>query len=379
MVRRGANARPGPEGSQSARRGIPLLPLLLAAACAAPLPERFPPTPFRSEPDPRPPLDIRLSFHLHTAFSADSRGTVESLVSLARDLGIDALLIADHDRLDALPMEGAHGDPPVLVLVAQEIGTPDGHLIALGVREIIPEGLPVAEAIARTRAAGGIAVACHPRYPFFGWRGGDDVDAVEIYSLTTDLVDDFPLWTIGRFGLVAPFDSEVSVRLGLGDPTRGLRGWDRMLAARPVVGLGACDSHDNFGVPHRDRLRVVTTRVLADSFSVGGVLAAIRRGRVYVALEYLAPVRRFQFEIEGKVGRAEMGGALPGEFPLRAVVRVEPSGPSAHVTLLRDGEPIDARTGGEVSFPLPGAGVYRVEVRRDGELWIASNPIRVGR
>jgi hypothetical protein len=379
MVRRGGNARPGPESSQSARTGLPLLPLLLAGACAAPFPVRFPPTPFRGAADPRPPLDLRLSFHIHTAFSKDSRGSVESLVSLARDLGIDALLVADHDVLDALPMEGAHGEPPVLVLVAQEVGTPDGHLIALGVRDLIPEGLPAAEAIARTRAAGGIAVACHPRYPFFGWRGGDDVDAVEIYSLTTDLVDDFPLWTVGRFGLVAPFDSEVSVRLGLGDPARGLREWDRMLAARPVVGLGACDSHDNFFVPHRDRLRVVTTRVLADSFSVEGVLEAIRRGRVYVALEHLAPVRRFQFEIEGKGGRIVMGGALAGAFPLRAIVRVEPADPSVHVALLRDGEPIDAGTGGDLAFPIPGEGIYRVELRRDGELWIASNPIRVGR
>ncbi len=276
-------------------------------------------------------------------------------------------------------MEGAHGDPPVLVLVAQEVGTPDGHLIALGAPDLLPEGLPAPEAIARTRAAGGIAVACHPRYPFFGWRGGDDVDAVEIYSLTTDLVDDFPLWTVGRFGLVAPFDSEVSVRLGLGDPARGLREWDRMLAARPVVGLGACDSHDNFGVPHRDRLRVVTTRVLADSFSVEGILGAIRRGRAYVALEHLAPVRRFHFEIEGKAGRAEMGGAIGGGFPLRAIVRVEGADASVLVTMLRDGEPIDAARGGDVALPIPGVGVYRVEVRRDGELWIASNPIRVGR
>ncbi|MGH7149938.1 MAG: CehA/McbA family metallohydrolase, partial [Planctomycetota bacterium] len=325
------------------------------------------------------PLDLRVAFHVHTAFSRDSRGTVESLVSLARELGIDALLIADHDRLDARPMEGAHGDPPVLVLVGQEVGTADGHLIALGVRDLLPEGLPALEAIARTRAAGGIAVACHPRYPFFGWRGGEDVDAVEIYSLTTDLVDDFPLWTVGRFGLVAPFDSEFSVRLGLGDPARGLRGWDRMLAARPVVGLGACDSHDNFGVPHRDRLRVVTTRVLADSFSVDGVLDAIRRGRAYVALEHLAPVRRFHFEIEGKRDRVEMGGAIEAKFPLRAIVRVEPADPSVHVALLRDGEPIDAGTGGDNAFPIPGKGVYRVEVRREGELWIASNPIRVGR
>ncbi|HET6202656.1 MAG TPA: PHP domain-containing protein [Planctomycetota bacterium] len=378
MDRRRAEARAARGGSQSAR-GPGALFLLLAGSCAAPLPERFPPTPFRAEADPRPPIDVRVSFHIHTAFSHDSRGTVESLVALARDLGIDALLIADHDRLDAKPMEGAHGDPPVLVLVAQEVGTRDGHLIALGAQEPLPEGLPAAEAIARTRAAGGLAVACHPRYPIFGWRGGDDVDAVEVYSLSTDLADDFPLWTVGRFGLVAPFDSEMSVRLGLGDPTRGLRGWDRMLASRPVVGLGACDSHDNLGVPHRDRLRVVTTRVLAPSFTVEGVIEAIRRGAAYVALEYLAPVRRFAFAVEGKGRRAEMGGAIDGAFPLRAVVQVADADGSVHVALLRDGTPVDAGTGGEHAFPIPGPGVYRVEVRRDGELWIASNPIRVGR
>ena len=364
---------------QGHRFGLATLLILLAGACASPLPERFPPTAFRGEANPRPPLDLRVAFHVHTRFSSDSRGSVEEIVGLARELGFDAIVIADHDRLDAREEEGPHGDPPVLVVVAEEVGTREGHLLALGARDLIPEGLRASEAIRRVRESGGMAIAAHPRYPSHGWRGGDDVDGVEVYNLASDLADDFPLWTAVRFGLLARFDPELSVRAALGEPTRSLRDWDRMLSKRAVVGLGACDSHDNLGVSHRVRLRVVTTRVLADAFDVPSFIEAVRRGHAYVALEHLAPVRRFSFEIEGKNARAGMGNSLPAAFPLRAVVRVEEAGGSVHTTLLRDGKPIDAGTGPENLFPIPGPGVYRVEVRRDGRLWILSNPIRIGR
>lgn len=374
-VRRATGQSVGrPQGSPLA-----LLALVLASACAAPLPERFPPTPFREEPASGPPLDLRVAFHVHTGFSHDSRGSVEDLVGLARELGIDAIVIADHDRLDARVDEGLRGDPPVLVVVAEEVGTREGHLLALGARDLIPEGLPAAEAIRLARESGGVAVAAHPRFPGHRWRGGDGVDGVEVYSLAADLADDFPLWTAFRFGILALLDPELSVRAALGEPRKTLRDWDRMIARRPVVGLGACDSHDNLGVPHRERLRVVTTRVLADAFDVPSVVEAIRRGRAYVAFERLAPVRRFSFEIEGKNARALMGDSLPAAFPLRAVVRIEEAGATTHTALLRDGEPIDAGTGPENSFPIPGPGVYRVEIRKEGRLWILSNPIRVGR
>jgi hypothetical protein len=360
--------------------------LLLAAACAGPLPERFPPSRLASGDGE---LDLRVAFHVHTDRSPDSRGSAEELVSLARELGIDVLVLADHDAPPALDVEGLHGDPPVLVVAGQEVGTPEGHLLVLGPRDLVRSGLPAAETIERVRREGGLAIVSHPTYPFLGWKGEPVADGLEIYNLATDLVDDLPFWTVLRFALLAPIDGTLALRAGLGGPGRSLQLWDEWLARGPVVGLGACDSHDNYGIGHRDRLRVVTTRVLARRVDVESVLEAIRLGRAYVAFERLVPVRSFRFEIEGPDERTAMGETSRYRGPRRARVRIESENDGGLVVLMRDGRPIDSARaaaargdsarpgGGECLFPIPGPGVYRIEVRLGEDLWIVSNPIRL--
>ena len=45
--------------------------------------------------------------------------------------------------------------------------------------------------------------------------------------------------------------------------------------------------------------------------------------------------------------------------------------------LIRDGETILEEVGKSLAHPVPGPGIYRVEVSRKGKLWILSNPIYV--
>ena len=58
--------------------------------------------------------------HVHTEFS-DGHGTAEEVIEAAGAAGLDYLIVADHNRLDAKRLEGYHGR--LLVMVGTEIST----------------------------------------------------------------------------------------------------------------------------------------------------------------------------------------------------------------------------------------------------------------
>jgi predicted metal-dependent phosphoesterase TrpH len=133
---------------------------------------------------------LSAELHCHSALSHDGRDEIELLLEQAAAVGLDALAITDHDVLEAsaeaadlAPAYGLVGIP------GMEVTTAAGHLLALGVRERVPAGLPFAETIETIRGQEGIAVAPHP---FQRSRHGvgphisTDVlagaDAIEIYN-----------------------------------------------------------------------------------------------------------------------------------------------------------------------------------------------------
>jgi len=102
-------------------------------------------------------------------------------------MGLGGCSVADHNRIEgslaAVSLAGAEG---LLVLHAVEISAAEGHVLAYGVRELIPRGLPVAETIERIHSAGGLAVAAHPvRFPSgigLELTRGSKFDAIEVLN-----------------------------------------------------------------------------------------------------------------------------------------------------------------------------------------------------
>jgi hypothetical protein len=116
--------------------------------------------------------------------------------------------------------------------------------------------------------------------------------------------------------------------------------------------------------------RMLTTHVLVPELLSGDatrdramVFDALRAGRTYIARDWLAPARGFSFSRMGE--------------ELRERPRLEVRLPCpADVRLLRDGVPVASATdGAELDFEPPEPGVYRVEARIDGRLWILSNAV----
>jgi predicted metal-dependent phosphoesterase TrpH len=108
-------------------------------------------------------LDLACVIHAHSTYS-DGTGTVPEIADAARRAGVDAVLLTDHDTLEAKRRgeEGWHG--PVLVCVGTEVSPlRENHYLAFGIDEPIDHrGLSAAEICAAVEAAGGFGFAAHP-------------------------------------------------------------------------------------------------------------------------------------------------------------------------------------------------------------------------
>src|SRR6201986_895617 len=114
-------------------------------------------------PDPpRPPAGwVRVDCHLHTVASGDSVLTLEELADRARQAGLGAGCVTDHNVTHAA-VAAAERDLGVRIIVGEEIRTRDGDVIGLFLTERIPYVLPLAEVIGRIRGQGGLVYAPHP-------------------------------------------------------------------------------------------------------------------------------------------------------------------------------------------------------------------------
>ncbi len=112
----------------------------------------------------RRPL-IEVDLHMHTDHSPDCATPVEVLLETARDRGLGAIAITDHNEvsgaLEAREIAAAMGD--IKVIVAEEVKTAEqGEVIGLFLEEKIPKGMTMAETIAEIRRQGGLVYVPHP-------------------------------------------------------------------------------------------------------------------------------------------------------------------------------------------------------------------------
>lgn len=130
---------------------------------------------------------MRLDLHVHSARSRDGTASPRDIVRRCRQLGLAGLAITDHNDIEGSLAAHALGRADgLLVVTGVEVSSSEGHVLAYGVRELIPRGLTAAETVERIGAAGGVAVAAHPRrFPSgVGLRLAERVafDAVEVLN-----------------------------------------------------------------------------------------------------------------------------------------------------------------------------------------------------
>ena len=322
--------------------------------------------------------------HVHTAFS-DGTGDIEEVIAVARAVGLDFIVITDHNDLRAKGYEGWHGD--TLVLAGEEVTRPGGnHMLALGIEEFIPPELSPQEAIDAAKAQGGLAFLAHPFYrgspingdPPLPWRDWDVVgfDGIEVWNLTSDLYQ-----SLGERGTESPPRDPL---VYASPNPEALRKWDELLARGYTVGLGGLDAHaervarwgNEVILPYDKSFRALRLHLFLreplkkdlehDRDLIYNGLAS---GNFAIVFDWIGDGRD-AFLRADCCGKAFLpgetigweGAHIRGEFPQGTWIR-----------LVSGGEEV-WRGEGSMEFEIDAYGIYRLEAFRDDRIWILFNP-----
>ena len=221
---------------------------------------------------------LRAELHCHSSLSYDGSDPVDMLLAQAAAVGLDVLAVTDHDEIDAslaaverAPEYGLVGVP------GMEVTSEAGHVLALGVEELVPAGLPFAETLDRIHTGGGIAVIPHP---FQRSRHGVAANVSEDTLAAADAIEVY------------------NSRLFTG---RSNRRAERFAAARTLPMTAGSDAHI------AEMVGQAVTELDAAERTVGAVLDAIRGGDTSVVgrrTPWRISLRQFGGGVTRRIARA---------------------------------------------------------------------------
>lgn len=131
-------------------------------------------------------VTLKIDPHVHSKASYDAYDPVDLILEQAADIGLDGVVITDHDTIDkSLEAAEKASDYGLIGIPGVEVSTAHGHLLAIGVEDLPEIGAPMGETVTEVRDLGGVAIIPHP----FQWtRHGvrkkniTDGDAIEVYN-----------------------------------------------------------------------------------------------------------------------------------------------------------------------------------------------------
>jgi hypothetical protein len=347
------------------------------------------------------------AIHVHTVRS-DGTGTADEVAAAAARAGLDFVVLTDHGDGTRKP-DAPQYRSGVLCIDSVEISTRGGHVVALGLPQApYPLGGEARDVIDDVIRLGGFPIAAHPGSSKAELNWSDwtlPIGGVEWLNADSEWRDE-SRWTLTKALLTYPARRTETLTALLDRPDSVIEQWDTLTRDRPVVAIAGTDAHARLGVrgvgepydpgaslhvPSYERLFRVFANVLPGISLTGDaatdadlVIAAIRRGHVYTAIDGLHGTGTLSFTATDGSTRATPGDVVSS---LREwTLNIELGGPAdALIQLFRDG----VRTN-ESSMRLRhmidigSRGSYRVEVSLPGAPgqppipWLLSNPIYVG-
>ncbi|GAB7008954.1 CehA/McbA family metallohydrolase [Halorubrum trueperi] len=108
-------------------------------------------------------VTVRIDPHVHSDESYDGHEPIELILEHAAEIGLDAVVITDHDVIGeskrAAEIAGEYG---LIGIPGVEVSTAHGHLLAVGVERMPPRRKPYAETVEWIHERGGVAIVPHP-------------------------------------------------------------------------------------------------------------------------------------------------------------------------------------------------------------------------
>ena len=340
--------------------------------------------------------------HIHSTYS-DGTGEVADIVRCGSEVGLDFLMLSDHNSLRAKKdgHEGWRDD--VMVLIGYEINDREdkNHYLAFGLDKEVGVRITAQEYVRRVKEQGGIGFIAHPdekrssmpEHPPYPWNAWDseDFDGIEIWNHMSEWAEG--LTEENKFQrFIHPLKSIIA------PPPETLRRWDELNRVRRVVGIGGTDAHAHkadvmgfFDVevfPYKVMFKSVHTHVLLEEplkrnsdqhfeEDKWRIYDALRQGRCFVANSYYGDPRGFAFYATSATETHQQGDFVlfPGAGKLALHIELPQE---ARVRLLCNGELVDEGKKRELTHSVSQQGAWRVEAWMEDKGWIYSNHIRIG-
>jgi predicted metal-dependent phosphoesterase TrpH/glycosyltransferase involved in cell wall biosynthesis len=180
---------------------------------------------------------IDVDLHMHTDHSNDCVTPVEVLLATARERGLGAIAVTDHNEISgALEAREKAAEFGVKVIVGEEVKTKDqGEVIGLFIEEKIARGMSLEETIAEIRRQGGIVYVPHPfdrlhSVPDYEnlLAVVDEVDAIEIFNPRIAIAawNEEAVRFAGKYRIPGGAGSDAHVAQGLGAVRIRMRDFD---------------------------------------------------------------------------------------------------------------------------------------------------------
>jgi predicted metal-dependent phosphoesterase TrpH len=131
---------------------------------------------------------MKFDLHVHSCYSKDSNASLDDILEHAARNGLDGFAICDHDRIEggiACSRRAQDIGSDMIVIPGVEVSSSKGHVLVLGVRELIEPGLSPEETIERARQQGAVVIIPHPfkmTSHGIGYIEGLDADAIEVLN-----------------------------------------------------------------------------------------------------------------------------------------------------------------------------------------------------
>ncbi len=311
--------------------------------------------------------------HVHSQYSHDSNAPLGLILEKARTNDLDFVIVTDHNSMagrNAYKPNRSHNRP--LLIFGDEISTPAGHLIALGIDREPREGMGAQDLIDWIHGQGGYAILPHPFGPKNPWRDWTvrDWDGLELYNFGHGL---FEGETVELYLRSFTESNSSLLKSSQKIPPEHFSFWDEQLSQRRVAGIAGCDAHLKreqkwFSIA----LESVTIYVIADQLEEKEIIRAIGTGRAFMVFEVRGKASGFSFWAE-RGGQIFNSGDTVQAF---SEVNLHVHAPApAKIRLIRDGTVMVEGETQDISFSSVEPGAYRVEVYLGEELWIFSNPV----
>jgi PHP domain/Glycosyltransferase Family 4 len=180
---------------------------------------------------------IDVDLHMHTDHSHDCATPVEVLLATARERGLGAIAVTDHNEISgALEASKQAEAADVKVIVAEEVKTAgQGEVIGLFIEEKIPRGLSLQETVAEIKHQGGLVYVPHPfdrmhSVPDYEHLLTilDDVDAIEVFNprVAIGAFNEEAARFAAKYRILAGAGSDSHVAQGLGSVRIRMRDFD---------------------------------------------------------------------------------------------------------------------------------------------------------